>query len=289
MMTDTQPMTPATPWAAAVVLAALLSLVPAPAAAQCPGDCDGDNRVAINELIVGVNIALGSQPISTCPAFDINGDGSVSIAELILAVNSALNGCSAMSPTPTATPTATPTGDGEPCPVTPTPTIPPLCGNGVPDQAAGETCDDGNTLDGDACPSNCRIESCGEVGGRFTVDILWTTDNPALLLTGAGYFLNYPDGVVSLPGFSAEPSVNARFSSNDFSVTANDLEYGVQTLLIENSGSGVGPGTLTTIEFDRCGTTAPPTACDFSCTITGASDPNFNEVGDEVDCQVVVR
>ncbi len=61
--------------------------------APCPGDCSGDGEVAVNELIVGVNIALGNAPASTCPAFDRNGDGSVSIAELIAAVNAALNGC----------------------------------------------------------------------------------------------------------------------------------------------------------------------------------------------------
>jgi Ca2+-binding EF-hand superfamily protein len=56
-----------------------------------PGDCNGDGQVTINELILGVNIALGSLPITDCPAFDTNGDGEVSIDELIAAVNVALN------------------------------------------------------------------------------------------------------------------------------------------------------------------------------------------------------
>jgi hypothetical protein len=59
----------------------------------CPGDCNGDGEVAINELIIGVNIALGSRPVADCPSFDISGDGSVAINELISAVNAALNGC----------------------------------------------------------------------------------------------------------------------------------------------------------------------------------------------------
>jgi hypothetical protein len=61
----------------------------------CAGDCNGDGAVAINELITGVNIALGSAPISSCPSFDGNGDGNVAINELIAAVNNALNGCPA--------------------------------------------------------------------------------------------------------------------------------------------------------------------------------------------------
>ncbi len=291
MMTITQRTASAAPWTAAILLATALCLSPAPAAAQCAGDCNGDGSVAINELIVGVNIALGSQAVSTCAAFDGNGDGSVSIAELILAVNNALGGCNATTPTatPTVPPTATPTGGGEPCPVTPTPTIPPLCGNGVPDAEAGETCDDGNTLDGDSCPSNCQIANCVASGDTVTVDVMWTTDSAGLVLTGAGFFLNYPDGVVALPGIGQDAVVNARFSSNDFSATANDLDYAVRTILFENSGAGVGPGTLTTIEFDLCQGAAPPTACDFTCTIEGASDPDFNEVGDQVECRVVVR
>jgi hypothetical protein len=59
----------------------------------CPGDCNGDGQVAINELIIGVNIALEAQAVSACPSFDVNSDGSVAINELISAVNAALNGC----------------------------------------------------------------------------------------------------------------------------------------------------------------------------------------------------
>ena len=61
--------------------------------ATCVGDCNGDGEVTVNELIVGVNIALGSQPASACPAFDVNGDGMVTIPELIQGVNNALEGC----------------------------------------------------------------------------------------------------------------------------------------------------------------------------------------------------
>jgi len=49
--------------------------------------------VAINELIIGVNIALGNQSLASCPAFDRSGNGQVEINELISAVNDALNGC----------------------------------------------------------------------------------------------------------------------------------------------------------------------------------------------------
>lgn len=88
--------------------ALLITIGSGRAAAQCVGDCNGDGEVTINELILGVNIALGNDPVSACPAFA--SDGEVTIAQLIKGVNAALNGCPASgSPTPTATPTVTPT------------------------------------------------------------------------------------------------------------------------------------------------------------------------------------
>lgn len=61
----------------------------------CVGDCDGRGDVTISDLIRGVSIALGSLPITACPAFDPSGSGRVEINELIAAVNNALNGCPA--------------------------------------------------------------------------------------------------------------------------------------------------------------------------------------------------
>ena len=82
--------------------AALLLLAAHPAAAQCGGDCNGDGMVAINELISGVNIALGSAEIGTCASFDTSGNEGVEINELVAAVNHALEGCPAAVCTPQA-------------------------------------------------------------------------------------------------------------------------------------------------------------------------------------------
>lgn len=60
----------------------------------CIGDCSGNGVVTVNELITGVNIALGNLPLGDCPVFDPSGDGRVTITEVIAAVNRALNGCS---------------------------------------------------------------------------------------------------------------------------------------------------------------------------------------------------
>lgn len=70
---------------------ALLCLI-APAAGQtCPGDCNGDGRVAVAEIITGVDLALGRA--ADCTAFDTDGSSSVSVVELLSAVGRSLHGC----------------------------------------------------------------------------------------------------------------------------------------------------------------------------------------------------
>jgi len=64
----------------------------AAAASSYTGDCDGDGQVTINELVLGVNIALGFTPRETCPAFDSNQDDQVTVDELVSAVSAALDG-----------------------------------------------------------------------------------------------------------------------------------------------------------------------------------------------------
>lgn len=78
---------------------------------SCSGDCNGDDRVSIYELVSGVNVALGTAAIRTCLAFDRDYDCRVEIQELVSAVGAALNECpsAVVSITPTPTATLTPT------------------------------------------------------------------------------------------------------------------------------------------------------------------------------------
>jgi hypothetical protein len=75
----------------AILVGLMLALVAPRAGAVCAGDCGGDGVVTINELISGVNIALGA--VGQCASFDTNSDGTVAINELVAAVANALNGC----------------------------------------------------------------------------------------------------------------------------------------------------------------------------------------------------
>jgi len=63
------------------------------AAQPCLGDCNQDRTVAVDELVTGVNIALGREPIGDCSDLDRNQDDFVTIDELVTAVDKATQGC----------------------------------------------------------------------------------------------------------------------------------------------------------------------------------------------------
>ncbi|HVM97712.1 MAG TPA: hypothetical protein VMT89_15060, partial [Candidatus Acidoferrales bacterium] len=67
--------------------------------AACPGDCNDDLEVTVDELITGVNMTLGSVGLATCPNLDTNSDGSVTVDELVAATTRALLGCAMRKPT----------------------------------------------------------------------------------------------------------------------------------------------------------------------------------------------
>jgi len=80
----------------ALAMAALAILGSSPARA-CPGDCDGDGAVTVDELIRGVSLALElatTAPIR-CSNFDQGGDPAVTVDEVTTAVNVALSSCPA--------------------------------------------------------------------------------------------------------------------------------------------------------------------------------------------------
>jgi hypothetical protein len=92
------------------------------AAWACAGDCDGDGRVGIEEVMIGVRIALGSAVAQECPPLDRDGSGSVTVDELVQAIRAAQAGCPTPTPTATLPPTPTSTPVNRP-PVVPTPWI----------------------------------------------------------------------------------------------------------------------------------------------------------------------
>ncbi len=84
--TVSQP-TPTRPPASATPTPTIAGPVP------CVGDCNADDSVGIDELVRGVNLALGRPDARPCDSLDADHDGKVSVSELVRAVNAALRGC----------------------------------------------------------------------------------------------------------------------------------------------------------------------------------------------------
>lgn len=88
--TPSPPATPIedTPTATPTEIVATPTIPPA-----CAGDCDRNRMVSLAEVVRGVNIALGHALLEDCEAIDANGDARVMVDELVLGVRNALRSC----------------------------------------------------------------------------------------------------------------------------------------------------------------------------------------------------
>lgn len=75
-------------------------ITPSPRTIPCPGDCNSDETVTADELVLGVNIVLKRLPIDECTPLDWIADGEVNVDEVVTAVRMALYGCGARSSPP---------------------------------------------------------------------------------------------------------------------------------------------------------------------------------------------
>jgi cysteine-rich repeat protein len=169
-----------------------------------------------------------------------------------------------MAPTPTSTPTPTATA-------TPTHTPPPNCGNGTMEE--GETCDDGNLSDDDACPSDCTILPCSPSGTTRMVQVNFMSP-PFLDAESITVLITYPDGSVSLPGTGLDPSVVARvtMTPSGSTLTPNDLDHALRVVM--STSPSFAPGKLFAITFDECEGAAPVAISEFGCRVTGCANIN---------------
>ena len=65
----------------------------AAAAQTCAGDCNNDGSVTVDEILLGIRIALGGASTGDCGAIDGDRNGAVTVNELLAAVTQALQGC----------------------------------------------------------------------------------------------------------------------------------------------------------------------------------------------------
>ena len=182
-----------------------------------------------------------------------------------------------VSPTPTRTATPPPTKTATPT-RTPTPIPTPVCGNGV--KETGEDCDDGNNLNCDSCPANCKTVTptqCTSTTTRFTETIHLVPPSGALLSAGT-FCIEYPPGVVALPGSGF---VTGRVSGVNAVTSLNDFNNAAQLGLVATPGF---TDVSATISFDLCSGQTAPTASSFTCTVKSASNQ-----GDSIDPPTLVQ
>jgi len=157
-----------------------------------------------------------------------------------------------------------------------------VCGNGRIE--VGETCDDGNTKDGDSCPSNCRIEPCAETTGtrRFAVFLDGRAETE---VQGVTVFVRYPEGKISIPSGGSDDPVRTSIADTppDLLQVPNDLDYGLREVMVGTKPFH--PGRLFTIQFRDCQGATAPAASELHCTVEDAADSSGGPVRD-LSCSV---
>lgn len=76
-----------------LVSGVLLAAPTAGLAGPCRGDCDADGHVDVDELVLGVGVALGARPVAECSCLDSDQNGRIGIDEVLDAVADSLSGC----------------------------------------------------------------------------------------------------------------------------------------------------------------------------------------------------
>jgi hypothetical protein len=73
------------------------TITPTPDPSLCAGDCGNDRVVSVDEIVLMLNIALGSASLDDCRAGDSDGDGNIFIPDLLKAVNHLIGSCPPLS------------------------------------------------------------------------------------------------------------------------------------------------------------------------------------------------
>lgn len=144
------------------------------------------------------------------------------------------------------------------------------CGSGV--VIAPETCDDGNTVNEDTCPSDCKVDACTPNTGT---DVPFTVSFSSLKPVGAvTVFVDYPEGKVSLPGSGGSfPPGTYEFDSFSVQAGFNDFDHGVRATVSDNTGSNLGTtGDLFIAHFETCSGAPATLASEIQCTVVQAAD-----------------
>ena len=174
------------------------------------------------------------------------------------------------------------------------------CGNGVTDFEVGETCDDGNTLDGDGCPSDCRISDCriDTKGKTQAIQVSFSVPQGSTVSALEAH-VAYPERAVTLPGFGNVTSSVAVDTAADLTVI--DTNAGLSIVAVDGNLDPIPAGALFSATFNKCTSLGKNQANlaaawegakvkgaksdDFVCVVDSAVDGSFVDV-EGVTCAV---
>jgi cysteine-rich repeat protein len=145
-----------------------------------------------------------------------------------------------------------------------TPSIPRFdgCGNGL--ITAGETCDDFNNVDFDTCPADCTIAACSPTANPQPATLTVSRTDLASVIVE----LDYPEGIVSLPGTGFSPDVVQLTLG-----TMDALDFDHAARFVFADVAAFGQNELATLNFVDCSGANPPgpVVGDFTCSVRDAA------------------
>jgi cysteine-rich repeat protein len=158
------------------------------------------------------------------------------------------------------------------------------CGNGLVTSSAGgafpvETCDDGNIVNFDSCPSDCTIDACTPTSNPRPVTAV-ISDLTAAVVT---IELDYPEGKVNLPGLGFEADVT-NLTAGLLDVL--DFEHAIR--LLASDAASFGQTQIATLNFVDCQGATPPVVGDFTCTARDAFGPGGAPPLPNTTCTVTI-
>jgi hypothetical protein len=137
-----------------------------------------------------------------------------------------------------------------------------------------ETCDDGNTLNTDACPSDCIVDPCEQTqNAAVTLSVTLVSDGADSFGVGT-VFVDYPEGLVFIPGSAdsaeVQGAITNRPTTGSPTCLVNDRDHGLQFGCL--STAGFPEGLIFRAALKDCQSPTSPSLQDFSCTVLEASD-----------------
>lgn len=146
------------------------------------------------------------------------------------------------------------------------------CGNGVLDAARGENCDDGNLVDGDGCQANCQVPICGDgivdIGNGETCDAgLQNADIPNATCRTNCKAMRCGDGIVDATEICDDGNL---FSGDGCSADCSSNET-------------CGNGYVDSVNGEECDDTNPSglsgDGCSSDCKTELPTWTRYNDVG----------